>query len=257
MRIGVNLLPFRQQLAGAGRFTKNILENLAQLDQRNQYFLFTTEPGKANFQSEAENFTQITCPFLPFSIFTRILWEQLILPWQLLYYRIDLLFTPSVAIPFWTPGKTVTVIHDMIPFHKSVVKYSRIRSNYIRSVTIKAIKKSDILIAVSETTKREMIQFCNPPEDKIFVCLEGADPKYQKITSQLAVSEGRLKYKLPDKFILFVGTLEPGKNLPRLIEAFYQLKKRKSYRSKISCGWRLWLGAPEALPRSASSTSGT
>jgi len=257
MRIGVNLLPFRQQLAGAGRFTKNILENLARLDQRNKYFLFVTEPSKANFQLGVDNFTQINCPFSPTSIISRILWEQLILPWQLLYYRIDLLFTPSVAIPFWTPGKTVTVIHDMIPFHKSVAKYSRMRSNYIRAATIKAIKKSDILIAVSETTKREMIQLCDAPEDRIFVCLEGADLKYQKITSQSVINEGRLKYKLPDKFILFVGTLEPGKNLPRLFEAFYQLKKENRIAQKLvivgAYGWgrlrhyREVLQAPQAL----------
>jgi glycosyltransferase involved in cell wall biosynthesis len=241
MRIGVNLLPFRQQLAGAGRFAKNILENLVQLDRRNKYFLFVTESGKVNFRYGADNFTQITCPFLPDAILTRIFWEQLVLPWQLLNYRIDLLFTPSVAIPFFTHVKTVTVIHDMIPFHKSVAKYTRLRSSYIRSATAQAIRKSNRLIAVSETTKREMMRFCDVPADKISVCLEGVDQKYQKITSLSVIHEKRLKYNLPDKFILFVGTLEPGKNLFRLIEAFYQLKKENRITQKLvivgAYGW--------------------
>jgi glycosyltransferase involved in cell wall biosynthesis len=241
MRIGVNLLPFRKQLAGAGRYAKNILENLVQLDRQNKYFLFVTENNKTNFQLRADNFIQITCPLPSSSILARILWEQFILPWQLLYYRIDILFTPSVAIPFWTPGKTVTVIHDMIPFHKSVVKYSKTRSIYIRAATINAIKKSDIIIAVSEHTKREIIEFCASPEGKILVSLEGTDTKYQKISSKSIINEGRIKYKLPDRFILFVGTLEPGKNLQGLIEAFYQLKKENRITQKLvivgAYGW--------------------
>lgn len=241
MRIGVNLLPFRKHLAGGGRFTKNVLENLATIDKENTYFLFLTKQGQTNFQIDADNFVKVFCPITPKVRALRILWEQLILPWQLLSYRIELLFTPTVAIPFWVPCRTITTIHDMIPFHKSIIKYSKLRTNYIRTATNLAIKKSDIIIAVSENTKREIIQFCKVHGEKIIVSLEGVDEKFRKINTGSEIADVRAKNKLPERFILFVGTLEPGKNLQRLIEAYYYLRKENRISHKLviagAYGW--------------------
>ncbi|MEO0093415.1 MAG: glycosyltransferase [candidate division WOR-3 bacterium] len=256
MRIGVNLLPFRQRLAGTGRFTQNILAQLAALDQKNNYFLFLTKQSEHNFTISAPNFLKIICPFSPNRRVIRIFWEQFILPWQLLYYRIDLLFTPSVAIPFLVPTKTVTVIHDMIPFHRSITKYTPLRSFYIQTMTKWAVKRSDTVIAVSENTKREIVRFCSVPQSKIFVALEGVSPQYHKIDSESELKKIRAKYNLPDRFILFVGTQEPGKNLPRLIEAFFVAKKINSIPHKLvivgAYGWGKKLG--KTLPASIANT---
>ena len=226
MRIGVNLLPFRQHLAGAGRYAKNVLENLAEIVGQNIYYLFMTEQGQAHFQIPRDSFIHILCPFSPRGQLIRILWEQLVLPWQLLYYRIDLLFTPSVAIPAWVPCTTVTTIHDMIPFHREITKYPKIRAAYIRRMTSRAARRSDIVLTVSENSKREIAQLCRIPEEKILVAPNGVDARYRPIDAQGPMARCRARYGLPARFILFVGTLEPGKNLLGLIEAFRRLKSQ-------------------------------
>jgi len=225
MRIGVNLLPFREHLAGAGRFAKNVVENLAEIDGRN-FYLFVTAESWEHFRIQRENFSQVLCPFSPKDQLLRVFWEQLILPWQLLYHQIDLLFTPSVVIPLWIPCKTVTMIYDMIPFHRGVTKYPKSRAAYIRWMTRRAAKRSDVVLTVSENSKREIIQFCQVPQEKILVASAGVDEKYRPLDSDELIASCRARYNLPDQFILFVGTLEPGKNIFRLIQAFRRLKSR-------------------------------
>src|SRR5262245_46419252 len=113
MRIGVNLLPFRQQLAGAGRYTQNILAELLRLDPKNEYVLLVTPRASVHFTYEAPNVTTVLVS-LPDSSLARIAYEQVGLPIQLARREIELLFTPSVAIPLAAGGKKVTVIYDMI-----------------------------------------------------------------------------------------------------------------------------------------------
>ena len=233
MKIGVNLLPFRRRLAGVGRYAKNVIENLAEIDGQNLYYLFVTEESRRHFQIQRENFRQVLCPFAPKFRLLRILWEQLILPWQLLYFRIDLLFTPSVAIPLWVPCKTVTTIHDMIPFHQGIRKYPKVRAAYMRWATRRAAKRSDLVLTVSEHSRQELIQFCQLSGEKILVAPDGVDEKYSRVDSKGPLSRCRTKYKLPDRFILFVGTLEPGKNILKLVEAFRRLKSQCSIPHKL------------------------
>lgn len=241
MRIGVNLLPFRKQLTGTGRFTQNILSEFAAIDKKNTYFLFLTKTSEPHFSMPAENFFKIVNGLSPNFRLIRIGWEQFLLPWQLRRHQIQILFTPSVAIPCWVPCKTVTVIHDLAPFHKSLIKYSKIRAVYVRWATMNAVKRSTAIIAVSENTKREIVRFCHIPEAKIFVSYEGVNEFYHKINSAELIMQTRIKYNLPERFILFVGTLEPGKNLFRLLQAFHQLKKNNLIPHKLvivgAYGW--------------------
>lgn len=223
MRIAVNLLPFRQQLVGAGRYAKNIVANLAEIDTDDQYYLFVTRESSPHFQVAKRNFTQVVCPFWPKSP-VRILWEQFVLPWQLVYYDITLLFTPSVAIPYWLPCRAVTAIHDVIPFHQAVVKYPRVRSFYVRLVTAWSARRSEVVLTGSENSRCEIISFCKVAGEKIVVIPYGVEEKFRRLDSMEAIEAFRSKYGLPERFILFVGALEPGKNLVRLLEAFLRLR---------------------------------
>jgi glycosyltransferase involved in cell wall biosynthesis len=129
----------------------------------------------------------------------------------------------------------------MIPFQRTVTKYSKIRSVYVQIATSWAIKKSTAIIAVSQNTKQEIIKYCRVPATKVFVSLEGVNSRYRKIDSLSLLAQAREKYNLPERYILFVGTLEPGKNLTRLLEAFCQLKQKNRLPHKLvivgAYGW--------------------
>lgn len=227
MKIAVNLLPFRQQLAGAGRYARNIVANLAQIDRENHYYLFVTGEGAYHFEVEKDNFTRVICPCWPARL-VRILWEQVVFPWQLLVSDATLLFTPSVVVPWWLPCRAVTSIHDSIPFHRAVVKYPRGRSLYVRLATSWSAKRSDVVLTGSENSRHEIARFCDIPEKKILVTPYGVEAKFRPMDSQKRMAAFRSQSSLPEKFMLFVGTLEPGKNLVRLIQAFNHLRHRNS-----------------------------
>lgn len=222
MRIAVNLLPFRQQLAGAGHYAQNILRELVSLDTTNEYIFLVTPRAADQFTFDVPNVTQVSVP-LPDSTFMRIAYEQFVLPFQLARYNIDLLFTPSVAIPLAWRGKRVTVIYDMIAEHPQVTKYPPARNMYVKWISRLAARRSDALITISENSRREISGDARVPLEKITIAPPATN--LQRILNAETLQRVRETYRLPERFVLYLGTLEPGKNLPHLVRAFAQLKR--------------------------------
>lgn len=227
MHIAVNLLPFRARLAGAGRYTQNLLRELVHADAANEYLFFVTPRAAAHFDYRARNVSRILVA-LPESRAVRILYEQLILPIQLVRYKVELLFTPSVAIPcapFVHAMKRVTVIYDMIAEHDQVTKYSPLRRVYMRWMSRYAAQHSDRVITLTEHARREIAHYARVAPEKIVLAPPAPDPRLQPIRDPETLRRVRKTYALPERFVLYLGTLEPGKNLERLVHAFIQMKR--------------------------------
>lgn len=223
MHIAVNLLPFRAQLFGAGRYTQNILRELVQLDTRNEYRLFVTPRAAPHFSLDAANVRMITVG-LPDSTLARIAYEQFVLPVQLARYEIDLLFTPSVAMPLVWWGKSVTVIYDMIAEHRTVTKYPPLRNAYVRAMSRFAARRSNRIVTISANSRREIAQYAGISQKRIALAPPASD--LERVTDAETLARVRDVYRLPERFILYLGTLEPGKNLPHLIRSYAQLKRQ-------------------------------
>lgn len=222
MRIAVNLLPLRAQLAGAGNYTQNILRALVERDAANEYIFFLAPRAENHFAFVNSKITRVRAA-LPDSILARIAYEQFVLPFQLVHYKIDVLFTPSVAVPLFWRGKKVTVIYDMIAEHRAVTKYPPLRNAYVKAMSRYAAQHSDAIITISENSRREIAAFARVPSEKIFLAPPATH--LQRVTDVETLARVRETYRLPERFILYLGTLEPGKNLPRLVQAFTQLKR--------------------------------
>jgi glycosyltransferase involved in cell wall biosynthesis len=169
----------------------------------------------------------VFCPIPHNQFAARIFWEQCILPLQLRHYHIDLLFTPSVAIPVAWRGKKVSVIHDAAPFHPEVIKYPPLRQRYVRWMTRYAARHSNVVVAVSETARADLAEHCGVTKEKIVVAPDAVGEEFRPIGDAARLAQVRAKYRLPEHFILFLGTIEPGKNLVRLIQAFRRLKLKR------------------------------
>jgi glycosyltransferase involved in cell wall biosynthesis len=230
MRIAVNLLPFRAELAGAGRYTKNILRELLRLDAsrraRDEYIFFGTPNAAAHFEDDAANVTRVLVN-LPESRAARIAYEQCVLPAQLTRRNADVLFTPSVAVPVAWRGKQVTVIYDMIAEHADVTKYARARNAYVRSMSRYAARRANAVITISENSRREIAYYARVPLEKIHLAYPAVDPLVARVTNASELERVRDAYRLPEQFILYLGTLEPGKNLLRLIRAYGEMKRAR------------------------------
>lgn len=238
MKIAVNLLPFKKELAGAGRYAKCLLNQLAIIDKSNQYILFVTPENKINFAELGSQFKYIICP--PINYLARIFWEQFILPFQLKYYQVDLLFTPSVAMPLASPCKNVTSIFDMMFFHNhQLKKYTSLRAFYGRIVTRIACYRSQLILTISEHSQQDILTICPLPAQKVRAILLAAGEEFKLIKDKTILQKCQQKYRLPDKFILYVGTLEPGKNLVNLIKAFKKFKELHNFPHKLvlAGGW--------------------
>lgn len=120
----------------------------------------------------------------------------------------------------------VITIHDLI-----YLKFPESRPDLIKGIAVRpaismAIRRADKIIAVSENTKRDIIKEFPDAEGKVEVVYEAADLCFEKITDIKRLSPIKEKHNLPDKFILFVGSLKKHKNIERLIDAYTDLKSK-------------------------------
>jgi len=240
MRIGINLLPFRRRLTGTGVYAFNIINEVCLLDEKNVYYLFTNKESDGVFNYDLKNIRKVLLPFKAKNTVIRIFWEQFILPFILSKYKIDILFSPSVVSPVFSNCKNVVCIHDLIPFHIEN-KYTRLRSFYVKKMTKISSRKANFVLTVSKNSKKELIKYCNIPEKKINVTYNGINKKI--LNPDFAEwNEFRKKINLFDNYILFVGTLEPGKNLKTLIRAYKLLLEKYNIDCKlVIAGGRGWL----------------
>ncbi|MDT3696291.1 MAG: glycosyltransferase family 1 protein [Ignavibacterium sp.] len=227
MKIAVNLLPFREKIAGAGKYAKKIVEYLAQLDKINEYYLFISEKGKINFDNLPKNFQFVLAGFNPENVFCRIFWEQFVFPYRLKKLMPDIVFTPSVAVPIFYKGNFFTTIHDLA-YKFNEFKYSRTRRTYIKFITNLAVIKSKVIFTVSNFSKGQIEKEFNLENKKVIVTYNGVSEAFFYDVNRSIIDEFRKKYQLPEKFLLYVGAIEPGKNLSKLFRMLKNLQDRNN-----------------------------
>lgn len=164
----------------------------------------------------------------------RLLWSQVFLPIRLFLNReIDLFFSPAHYSPRFCPTPAVVTIHDLSYFYYPN-EFLKKDLYQLTNWTGYSVKKAAKIIAVSKTTKKDLIKFYNLADEKIKVIYNGF-----KINKNNQPIKPPIKIKKP--YLLFVGTIQPRKNLKTLIKAFYFLLKEKPQYSLIIAGKKGWL----------------
>lgn len=228
MKIGIDARLLERKMTGVGRYLSNILKYIPEIDTGNDYFLFSY--GKMSQYERAKIKSVPTVRFIPKGVFQKIIspfWLNFILPKYLEKYEIDLFFSPNHFLPLKTlKSKSIIVIHDV--FHKINKNFHPLYyRKYVDFFLPRAIKNSDLIITISECSKRDIIKFYNVPEAKIKVIYEAADDIFRP--RELSTEDkGRMKkrYNLPDRFILYTGALEERKNIEGIIKIADLLKDR-------------------------------
>lgn len=212
------------QKTGVEHYAKQLILGLAEIDHINKYVLYLRSNPEKWFYNLPNNFS---VKILRFPLF----WTQLRLSWEMLFYPVDVLMIPASALPFIHPKKTVVTIHDIgwRYFPKSFTWFMRF---FLEWSTRYAIKRASKIIAVSNATKKDIIKFYNISGSKVFVIYHGYDKENPK--SLLCRQAGKIQnpdktqnsnIKFPEKYILFLSTLQPRKNLEGLIDGFRLLKQ--------------------------------
>jgi glycosyltransferase involved in cell wall biosynthesis len=155
----------------------------------------------------------------------RIGWMQLRAQRALDALRPDIAHFTNGMMPVASPVSTIVTIHDMsLRLYPRCHPVRRLLLN--RPLMHVAIRQAASIVTVSESARRDLLRFHGIPADRVSVVHEAASPAFRPITDRAWLDRVRSRYGLPSRFLLYVGTIEPRKNLLRLVEAFAQARRR-------------------------------
>ncbi len=226
MRIGIDALsalPARND--GVVTYLRNLLKEIARLDEKNEYILFVSKENKGIFLPQGGNFKEVICPIKALSRPLRIFWEQFILPFQIHNQRIDLLFSPGYTAPILCQKPLVLTVYDTyhFSFTRSLPQFELFIWRVLNRLSIKRAKK---IITVSRSSEKDILNIFGLEKSKVSVIYAAADESFCSGHAQEDISGIKKKYGIKDDFILSVATMRPNKNMRRLLEAFNILKTR-------------------------------
>ena len=254
MKVGIDarkiLNPEKGDDIGVGHYTYQLIRHLLEIDRENEYVLFfdfrVREKDVRKF-----NHPKVKIKFYPFSDYKKYLpgaYSEILGTATLAKENLDVIHTtsPTSRIPLSYRGKTVVTIHDLASytFPEAFPKISTAR--YKTTLNF-MVKKADRIIAISESTKKDLCRNFQCPAGKVKVIYGGVDKRFFE-PSLVSKEKVFARYAIPgEKYALFLGTLEPIKNISRLFEAFkifrdrLQKEKGRCEYSLVMAGKRGWL----------------
>lgn len=221
MRIGIMLRHFEQKDGGVRVYTRRLLPLLFRHGREHEFVLMYQNPRLLDTYRNFPNVSEL-CLKLPGTV----LWDQLAVPWAAAKHRLDLIFNPKFTVPLLGRAKKVFVLHGSewfaIPEH--FLWYDRI---YLRCAVPLYFRAADSFISVSGAVKEDAVRYTRVPEHKVAVVHNGFDgDTFKPVGDPAQLQRVAARYRLPERFILWVGQLESRKNIRRLLQAFAVIKDR-------------------------------
>jgi glycosyltransferase involved in cell wall biosynthesis len=218
MRIGIDATALPPQPVGAGNYIIHLVRALVALDSGDEFVIFAQQGGASLINIPDGNGVEwIILPDRNPGI--RLIWEQISFPKLVQRSGVDLLHSLHYTRPVWLPCKSVVTYHDMTFFLYPHL-HARSKRVFFPMAIRASARQADALIAVSESTRQDAIRILGIPPQKITTAQLGVDPSFTPISDIEQKRRIAEKYHLPKKFILYVGLVEPRKNLPKLISAY-------------------------------------
>ena len=216
MRIGMDARLLHYQPAGIGLYTQRLLEALETVDQTNDYFVLQSRKDVATL-ARGPRFRRQSLWTPPHH---RL--EQWTLPLELAPLGLDLLHSPDFIPPLRWRGRSVITVMDLAFLRYPYLLTEESRRYY--GQVGRAVARADAILAISQATRSDLVELLGAPEDKITVTYLAADARFRRVDDPAALAAVRRKHGLDGDYLLFVGTLEPRKDLPTLLRAFGRIR---------------------------------
>lgn len=217
MHIAIDAHAVGTGLAGNETYAVNLIEALAEIDTENRYTLFVTKPAAIErFTNRWANFAVRRTP--PHTPLVRI---PLTLSYELRRRPVDLLHVQFTAPPF-APCPVVATIHDLA-FEHIPETFNRRSWMQLRMTVRRTVRRAAGLIAPSTFTRDDVVRTYGVAADRITVTPEAAAPRFRFVTNEAERARVRDRYKIAGDYLLAVGSIQPRKNLVRLIRAYARL----------------------------------
>lgn len=240
MNIGFDAKRAAQNRTGLGNYSRFVIRILSEKFAGNQYHLYTPKPHRMPYLQEIPTLKHLFLHFPPQGIWSRIrsLWRVWGITKDIQKDGIQIFHGLSNELPLniRTPEqrkmkaggkgcKYIVTIHDLIFIHTPQY-YHWIDRQIYNFKFRRACRCADRVIAVSEYTKQEIMHYYHTPESKIDVVYQGCDPVFSQEIEEGKLQEVKARYQLPDKFVLYVGSIEERKNLMLVAKAMAELNRR-------------------------------
>jgi len=242
LRIGINtLVAVPGGIGGTQTYLQNLIENLAKIDKKNEYFLFVAPWNKELFRVKQKNFKKLICRIPAKPLFLRVLYEQIalsILAWR---NRVDIFHFPASVCSFFLFCPSILTLHDITPL-VSAEFIPPILHYYWKFAYKFSTRRVNSIITVSYSAKEDIAKFLAVPREKIKVIYHGNRPRTPEIEGKNKIASNLYQNKKGSfPYILWVGKMYTHKNLPRLLRAYSKLIKDKNIKHQlVLCGIKSW-----------------
>jgi len=218
------------QKTGTEWYSYHLIQELKKITgQEDQFILYSRENLRGGLEKLPPNWQSRVLKWPP-----QKLWTQIRLSWEIIRHPPDMLFVPAHTVPLRHPEKVITTCHD-VAFLRLPRAYDWPALQYHKFAINFAVKRAAKIIAVSEFTKKELIEFFKIAPERVAVVHNGYDSEHYKvIESREAVEKVLQKYNLRKPYILYIGRLEAKKNTHGLVRAFSIFKKSRQS-SVVGC----------------------
>ena len=220
MKIGFDAKRFFNNNTGLGNYSRTLIKNLVKIKAANEYVLYTPKRSKISLSKSStkeDNFNVKSSD--------KLFWRERGIISDLQNDGVQLYHGLSNEIPFGihkTGIKSIVTIHDLI--FKIYPKTYKYFDTKIYDFKFKyACKHANKVLAISESTKKDIIQFYSVPAEKIEVLYQACNPLFFTLQANEEVEANLLEYKLPKRFMLYVGSVIERKNLLTIVKAQEQI----------------------------------
>lgn len=231
MKIGIDARIWRSQTGGLGRYTRNLVRELAYLDTESDYTVIITPDDEPEYDLKAKNFTPLVVDIPHYSYA-----EQLELPKILARNKFDLVHFTHFNHPVRYRRPFVITVHDLIMhLYPSGAQTRSLFRKYAYRWVISDARRANKILVPSQATKRDLVSMLNFPESKLIVTPEGSEDKF-RIHNNAEKAAIKQKYKLPDQYLIFVSRWEKYKGITALLNSYSDLKKDYPELGLVICG---------------------
>ncbi len=249
MKIGIDIRTLMDaQYSGIPEYTLNLVKEILKLDKKNSYKLFynSYKDVSKNIPKFKGNNVEIVGVRYPNKIFNYAMQKITHEPKIDKLLGVDAFLMPHINFIALSFGcKSILTIHDL-SFLRYPEFFSFRKNFWHKMINVKKlISDFDQIIAVSENTKQDIIELCQASSEKVKVIYSGIDRQYRKINNDNNnFARVKEKYNLPKKFILYLGTLEPRKNVEGVIQAYDKLRMKNKGLAEVKLiiaggkGWK-------------------
>lgn len=235
MKIGIDARVLDRPITGTGRVLINLLNELPNCDSKNQYYIISSK--EHNFNANYYDNIKIAESIIPDKLYSPF-YLNFILPEIIKRNKIELLYEPNILLPIVKMKniRTMAMVHDVIPrIFKELYPLSY--RTYLALFLSKSLNASDIVLTVSEHSKKDISKFYNVKLDKIKVLYNTASRLFTpRDTSQTDYPECLKSMNLPEKYLLFVGVFDRRKNVIALLKILDIIRSRGSNLKLVMIG---------------------